>query len=137
MLWPSPNGRRRFHSRWRMPHLWMTAIIGRKVRPLRVSLYAPSVLSFKLGRMLIKRDGVVIGTEPTLATMLRSRFTRRYKLVIGTQTPDVLTKLAEPTATGDLQPKTGGVVSLSEAILAVADLELKGKPYGKLVLVTS
>lgn len=44
---------------------------------------------------------------------------------------------AELTATGDLQPKMGGVVSLSEAILAIADLELKGKPYGKLVLVTS
>lgn len=43
---PSPNGslaigsRRGPHTRWRMPHLWMTAIIGRKVRPLRVSLYS-------------------------------------------------------------------------------------------------
>jgi NADPH:quinone reductase-like Zn-dependent oxidoreductase len=97
----------------------------------------PSALSFKLGRMLIKRDGVVIGTEPTPATMLRSRFTRRFKLVIGTQTPEVLTKVAELTATGHLQPKIGGVVSMSEAIRAIADLEVKGKPDGKLVIVTN
>ena len=97
----------------------------------------PSLLSFKLARMLIKSDGVVIGTEPTPATMLRSRFTRRYKLVIGTQTPEVLAKVAELTATGHLQPKIGEVASLSEAILAIADLELKGKPDGKLVIVTS
>jgi len=48
-----------------------------------------------------------------------------------------LAKVAELTATGHLQPKIGEVASLSEAILAIADLELKGKPDGKLVIVTS
>jgi NADPH:quinone reductase-like Zn-dependent oxidoreductase len=97
----------------------------------------PSVLPFKLAKMLIKRDGVVIGTEPTLATMLRSRFTRRYKLVIGTQTPEVLTKVADLTATAHLQPAIGAVVPLTEAIPAIGDLELKNKPDGKLVIVMS
>jgi NADPH:quinone reductase-like Zn-dependent oxidoreductase len=97
----------------------------------------PSVLSFKQGSTLIKRGGVVIGTEPTPATMFRSLFTRRYKLVIGKQTPEVLTKVADLTEAGHLQPKIGRVVPLSEAIPAIADLELKNRPDGKLVIVTS
>ena len=52
----------------------------------------PSKFSFKQGTALLKRGGIVIGAEPTPATMLRSRFSRRYKLIFGTQTPEVLAK---------------------------------------------
>jgi NADPH:quinone reductase-like Zn-dependent oxidoreductase len=110
-----------------------------ELEPLRgrfdVVFDTPSKLSFKQGNALLKRGGVVIGTEPTPATMLRSRFSRRYKLIFGTQTPDVLTKVADLTAAGHLQPMIGKVVPLSQAIAAITDLELNGRPDGKLVIV--
>jgi NADPH:quinone reductase-like Zn-dependent oxidoreductase len=95
----------------------------------------PSKLSFKQGNALLKRGGVVIDTEPTPVTMLRSRFSRRYKVVFGTQAPDVLAKVADLTAAGHLQPLIGKVVPLSQAIAAITDLELNGRPDGKLVIV--
>ncbi len=94
----------------------------------------PSMLSFKDGRALLKRGGTMLGTEPTPATMLRSIFSRRYKLVFGTQTPEVLTRIAEFAASGHLRPIIGRVVPLSQAILAIAELERRGTPKGKLVI---
>jgi NADPH:quinone reductase-like Zn-dependent oxidoreductase len=110
-----------------------------ELRPLAgrfdVVFDTPSSLSFKDGRALLKRHGVVVGTEPTPATMLRSLFSPRHRLVFGTQTPEVLTKIADFAPAGHLRPTIGKVVPLSQAIPAIAELERHGTPKGKLVIV--
>jgi NADPH:quinone reductase-like Zn-dependent oxidoreductase len=95
----------------------------------------PSMLSFKDGRALLKRGGIVLGTEPTPSTMLRSFFSPRFKLVFGMQTPELLSRIADFAATGHLRPAIGKVVPLSQAIPAIAELERRGIPKGKLVIV--
>lgn len=95
----------------------------------------PSMLSFKDGRALLKRGGIVLGTEPTPATMIRSLLSPRFKLVFGTQTPEVLSKIADFAAAGHVRPAIGKVVPLAQAIPAIAELERQGTPKGKLVIV--
>jgi NADPH:quinone reductase-like Zn-dependent oxidoreductase len=112
-------------------HLELQSLTGR----FDVVFDTPSTLSFKDGRSLLRRGGIVVGTEPTPATMLRSLLSRRYKVVFGTQTPDVLNKIAEFAASGRLRSTIGNVVPLSQAIQAITELERRGIPKGKLVIV--
>jgi len=59
----------------------------------------------------------------------------RYRVVFGTQTPDLLTKLAELAATGRFRSAIGKIVPLSGAITAITELERRGTPKGKLVII--
>jgi NADPH:quinone reductase-like Zn-dependent oxidoreductase len=92
-------------------------------------------LSLKEGRALLKRGGVVLDIAPSTRKMLGILFSPQHKLVFGTQSPDVLAKVADAAASGKLLPFIGKTVPLFLAIPALAELEQKGMPKGKLVIV--
>lgn len=83
----------------------------------------------------MKRGGVVLDIAASTRKMFGILLSRQHKLVFGTQSPDLLAKVADAAAAGKLLPFIGKTVPLSQAIPALSELEQNGMPKGKLVIV--
>lgn len=66
---------------------------------------------------------------------MRILLTPHNKFVGATTTPELLVMVGEAAAHGDLTLPIGRIVSLSDAIPAIAALEQIGQPKGKLIIV--
>lgn len=92
-------------------------------------------LSFRQCGAMLKRGGQSLHIVPTLAKMIGSLLSPRHHLVFGNPTLESLTNVTEACEQGKLIPAIGRIVPLSEAISAIVELETKGLPKGKLVVV--
>ncbi len=92
-------------------------------------------LSLKEGRALLRGAGVVLDINPKTSKMFAILLSPRRKMVIGKQSPDVLSKVAAAAAAGKLQLSIGRTVPLGMAIPALTELEQKGTPKGKLLIL--
>ncbi len=92
-------------------------------------------LSFKACEALLKPRSLALHIVPTPAKMIASLISTRQKIIFGDPSTEVLTKLAEMAAEGGLVISIGRTASLSEAIPALVELETRGTPKGKLVIV--
>jgi NADPH:quinone reductase-like Zn-dependent oxidoreductase len=91
------------------------------------------------GRIIRANFTVNCGIQPYEILRVVNAFGTEYrhKLVFGNQSPDVLAKVADAAAAGKLLSSISRTVPLSEAIPALAELEQRGTPKGKLVIVPS
>lgn len=71
---------------------------------------------------------------PTPAKLIGSLLPSRHQLVFGSPTLPIMTAIAEAIERGQIVATIGRVAPLSEAILAIVELEQSGLPKGKLVI---
>lgn len=109
--------------------------IGPLTNAFDVVFDTAGTLSLKDGRALLKRGGVVLDIAPSSRKMVGILLSPRHKFVVSKHSPDVLKKVADAAAAGKLLPLIGRIVPLSLAIPALAELEQRGTPKGKLVIV--
>ncbi len=93
------------------------------------------VLSLRQCGEMLKRRGLSLHIVPTPAKMIGCLLSSRHHIVFGNPTPECMEGISEAVEQGKLVPSIGRVVSLSEAIPAIVDLETTGLPKGKLVIV--
>ena len=84
---------------------------------------------------MLKRGGVALHNVPKLWNMFWSLLSPRHKIVFAQLTPEFMAGISAAAAQGKLPPKIGRTVGLSEAILALVELEKTGLPKGKLIIV--
>ena len=96
---------------------------------------AAGVLSLGQAGAMLKRGGLSLQIVPTFAKMIGCLLPSRHHLVFGNPTPEAMAGLTEAAERGQIVPFIGRVVPLSEAITALVELETKGLPKGKLVIV--
>lgn len=84
---------------------------------------------------LLKRGGKALHIVNTPAKFLRSFLSSRHETVFGTPTTQGWAGIVDAALKGELAPKIGKTVSLSEAIPAIVALETTGLPKGKLVIL--
>lgn len=94
---------------------------------------AAGTLSLWQAKTLLRPGGLFLDINPTGAKMLQGLVNPGYRFVA--YCPAALPHIAEAAATGTLKPHIGKIVSLNEAIPAIAALEGSGQPKGKLVIV--
>jgi len=92
-------------------------------------------LSLRQCGVMLKQGGQSLHIVPSFAKWAGSLFSSRHHLVFGNPTPQSLAGITEAAGRGVLVPSIGRVVSLSEAIPAIIELEKTGLPKGKLVIV--
>jgi NADPH:quinone reductase-like Zn-dependent oxidoreductase len=92
-------------------------------------------LSLRQCGVMLKQDGVSLHIVPTFAKWAGSLFSSRHHLVFGNPTPESFAGITEAAERGILVPAIGRSVRLSEAIPSIAELEKRGSPKGKLVIV--
>jgi NADPH:quinone reductase-like Zn-dependent oxidoreductase len=109
--------------------------IGSLTNQFDVVFDTAGTLSLKDGRALLKRGGVVLDIVLSSRKVVGILFSPQHKFVVGKHSPDVLAKIADAAAVGKLPPLIGRTVPLSQAISALAELEQRGTPKGKLVIV--
>lgn len=85
--------------------------------------------------IMLKRGGVALHVTKPFLNMARFLFSRRHKMVIAKQSPEVMADLIAAAEQGRLRMAIGRKVSLSDAIPALVELETKNRPKGKLVVV--
>ena len=83
---------------------------------------------------MLKRSGMSLHIAPTPAKIIGCLLPSRHHLVFGNPTPEGLASIAEAAERGELLPAVGRTASLSEAISAIVELEIRGLPKGKLVV---
>ena len=84
---------------------------------------------------MLKRGGKALHIVNTPAKFIRSFLSSRHETVFGTPTSEGWTGIIDAALKGDLAPKIGKTVSLSEAIAAIVGLETTGLPKGKLLII--
>jgi NADPH:quinone reductase-like Zn-dependent oxidoreductase len=94
-----------------------------------------SALSLSQCGAMLKRRGMSLHIVPTFAKLIGCLLPSRHHLVFGNPTPQCIVGVAEAMERGQLVPVIGRIVPLSEAISAVVELERKGLPKGKIVIV--
>jgi len=94
-----------------------------------------SALSLSQCGAMLKRRGMSLHIVPTPAKLIGCLLPSRHHLVFGNPTPQCMAGIAEAVERVQLVPAIGRIVSLSEAISAVVELERTGSPKGKLVIV--
>ncbi len=87
-------------------------------------------------RRLLKPGGVIVDINPTAGKMLRGLCSRRFKIVFGRITPELLDHLGSLAAQGKLTIGIQAAVGLEGAARLIADLEA-GKIRGKGLIVPS
>lgn len=98
---------------------------------------AAGALTLRQCGSMLKRRGMSLQIVPTPAKLIGSLLPSRHHLVFGNPTPQGMVDIAEAVERGQIVPAIGRIVSLSEAISAVVELEQAGSPKGKLVIVPS
>lgn len=96
---------------------------------------AAGALSLSQCSAMLKRRGMSLHIVPTPAKLIGSLLPSQHHLVFGNPTPQGMVDIAEAFERGQIVPAIGRIVSLSEAIPAVVELERAGSPKGKLVIV--
>jgi NADPH:quinone reductase-like Zn-dependent oxidoreductase len=84
---------------------------------------------------LLKRGGVALHIVNTPRKMIASLLSARHISVYGDATPQCLAGIVAAAEQGQLNPKIGRTVSLTDAIPAIVELEKTGLPKGKLIVV--
>ncbi len=84
---------------------------------------------------LVKRGGLVLDINPTPGKFLRSLYSRRHKVVFGTQDTQTLQEIADLAGRGKLAISIGRTVTLEEAIALIGELEAGRRVKGKAVIV--
>jgi NADPH:quinone reductase-like Zn-dependent oxidoreductase len=84
---------------------------------------------------LLKRGGKALHIVNTPTKFLRSFFSSQHETVFGAPTPQGWAGLIDAALKGELAPKIGKTVSLSEAIPAIVALETTGLPKGKVLIL--
>jgi NADPH:quinone reductase-like Zn-dependent oxidoreductase len=92
-------------------------------------------LSLRQCSAMLRAGGVSLHIVPTFAKIVGCLLSSRHRLVFGDPTPQSLAGFTDAVERGGLAPEIGRVVSLSEAIPAIVELETTGSPKGKLVIV--
>lgn len=95
---------------------------------------AASALSLSQCGAMLKRRGQSLHIVPTFAKLVGCLLPSRHHLVFCKPTAESMAGVAEALALGQLVPAIGRVAPLSEAILAIVELERTGSPKGKLVI---
>lgn len=85
--------------------------------------------------MLLPGRGVYLDINFTPARILRGLFSRRYKLLMGTQTVPVMEAVAALAADGVLQIEVGRSAPLAQAVGLIKDVEQGRKGRGRAVIV--
>jgi NADPH:quinone reductase-like Zn-dependent oxidoreductase len=96
---------------------------------------AAGALSLSQCSAMLKRRGMSQHIVPTPAKLIGCLLPSRHHLVFGNPTPQGMADIAEVIERGQLVPAIGRIVSLSEAISAIVELERAGSPRGKLIIV--
>jgi NADPH:quinone reductase-like Zn-dependent oxidoreductase len=87
------------------------------------------------GDALIHRSGVVLDINPTGAKFARSLYSRRRKILFGTQDVDILQQIADLAGSGKLSISIGRRTTLEDAIAIISELEAGRRAKGKSVIV--
>jgi NADPH:quinone reductase-like Zn-dependent oxidoreductase len=87
------------------------------------------------GDALIRRGGVVLDINPTGAKFARSLYSRRRKILFGTQDAEILQQIADLAGGGKLSISIGRRATLEDAIAVISDLEAGRRAKGKTVIV--
>jgi NADPH:quinone reductase-like Zn-dependent oxidoreductase len=96
---------------------------------------AAGALSLSQCGAMLKRCGMSLHIVPTPAKLIGCLLPSRHHLVFGNPTPQGMADIAEAFERVQLVPAIGRIVSLSEAISAIVELERAGSPRGKLIIV--
>lgn len=92
-------------------------------------------LSLRQCDAILKPGGVALHIVITPAKMIRSLVSPRHKTVFGKATTVGMAGIVDATIEGALAPKISGTVRLADAIPAIVELETRGQPKGKLIIV--
>ena len=84
---------------------------------------------------MLRHTGVALHINASFSKMFRVIFAPRNKLVFLKTNSELLTRVGSLAAEGKLKLPVSKTVSLQDAIPAVIELEQKGTPKGKLVIV--
>ena len=87
-------------------------------------------------RMLLKSDGHIVDIVPTAGKFVRSVLPGPYNVVIAQHNVKDLSELARACAQGTLRLPIAQIVSLSDAIAALTELERNNKPRGGKLIIT-
>lgn len=94
-----------------------------------------AAMSLSQSASMLALGGVAVHAVPTPGKMIASLFPSRHAIASGLPTPGRMAGVADAAERGKLVPKIGRIVPLSEAIPAFTELETRGQPKGKLVIV--
>jgi NADPH:quinone reductase-like Zn-dependent oxidoreductase len=92
-------------------------------------------LSLDAGFALLAADGVMLDINTTPRKLVRGLFSRRYRIVFGTQSIDTLQQVTRLAADGKLQVQIGRTALLEDAIQLISDTESGRKVPGRSVIV--
>ncbi|MCC2033040.1 NADP-dependent oxidoreductase [Microbacterium allomyrinae] len=93
-------------------------------------------LSAKTAGTIVKRGGRILDINPTPAKFARAAVPGEYRVMVAQAVTADLEAVAEAAGQGALQVPIGRIVSLSEAITALTELEVSHFPRnGKLIAV--
>jgi NADPH:quinone reductase-like Zn-dependent oxidoreductase len=84
---------------------------------------------------MLTHSGMALHIVPTALKMIRSLVSSKHHLVFGYPAPEIFAGITEAIERGKLVTAIGRTAPLSEAISAIAELEITGLPKGKLVIV--
>jgi NADPH:quinone reductase-like Zn-dependent oxidoreductase len=84
---------------------------------------------------MVKRGGSVVFVDFSFARLARILTCARYSIAAGTPSPAHMNGIADAAARGKLAAKIGRTVPLADAVEAITELETKGTPKGKLVII--
>ena len=94
-----------------------------------------ATMSAAVGISLLRKEGVFLDIDPSPGKFIRSMFTRRLKLIVGTPRPDILANVAHAAREGKLRLPIGEIVPLNEAIQLITALEAGRRLGGKGLVV--
>jgi NADPH:quinone reductase-like Zn-dependent oxidoreductase len=87
------------------------------------------------GDALIHRGGLVLDINPTGVKFARSLYSRRRKILFGTQDAEILQHIADLAGGGKLSISIGRRATLEDAIAVIGELEAGRRAKGKTVIV--
>jgi len=92
-------------------------------------------LSLRECELMLKSGGVALHIVNTPAKIIRSLISSRHQSIFGTATRAGMAGISDAAIKGQIVPKIGRTVSLSDAIPAIVELETKRSPKGKLMII--
>ncbi len=94
-----------------------------------------SALSLSQSSAMLKRGGTAVHVDFAPRTLVASLTSPRHAIAAGSPTPARMNGVANAARQGKLSPKIARTVPLAGAIEALTELETKGTPKGKLVII--
>ncbi|WP_421360470.1 NADP-dependent oxidoreductase [Agrobacterium rosae] len=85
--------------------------------------------------VMTKRSGIAVHIDPTIGNLFRSLISPRHSFVRGVLSTSILQKIVDLALAGQFTIPISRVVSLSEAIALISDLEAGNRLPGKSVIV--